>query len=137
MQDPRAVLKQEAEQLRSVVNDLVKKAAAKGAPTSDEQTACALDQSGPWPISWAYTWRLDVGRPDSRPLARSLAEHLRQQGWSVSASGDPNGDEISLTAQKNGARIGFNAGSTGGGLAILGYAACVNEDGSVITAPVS
>jgi hypothetical protein len=137
VQDPKAVLAREVTELKAVVDGLVTTAGVRSVLTGDEQSPCSYDQTGDYPVSWSYAKRLFAGTPDSRPLATRLAASLRDQGWSVAPFGDPDGDKISLTAQKEGARIGLNAGSTDGGVAVTGHAACVDADGSVRTTPVA
>jgi hypothetical protein len=137
VQDPKPVLAREVIEIKAVIDGLVTSAGVRSVLTGDEQSPCSYDQTGDYPVSWSYARRLFAGTPDSRPLAHRLAAWLRDQGWSVTPFGDPDGDKISLTAQKEGARIGLNAGSTDGGVAVTGHAACVDTDGSVRTTPVA
>jgi hypothetical protein len=136
VQDPKAVLAREVTALRAVVDGLAA-AGVRSVLTGDQQSPCSYGQSGDYPISWSYSRRVFTGTPDSRPLAGRLAASLREQGWSVTPFGDPDADKISLTAQKGGARIGLDAGSTDGGVAVTGYAACVGADGSVRGTPIA
>ncbi len=100
-----AVLKEQAVALRAVVDDLIEDDKERGGRTGNQYTPCAFGQQGRYPASWTYSWRLFLKTPDSRPTARAYADRLEQQGFSVSPFGDPDADDITLVAQKEGTRI--------------------------------
>ncbi len=137
MDKAEAVLKEQAVALRAVVDDLIEDDKERGGRTGNQYTPCAFGQQGRYPASWTYSWRLFLKTPDSRPTARAYADRLEQQGFSVSPFGDPDADDITLVAQKEGTRITLTAGTVEGALAVVGDSACVKEDGTVVTSRVS
>ncbi len=131
MADPEAVLNQLAAELRTRIDALTAgvKPTYRGT-TGNESGVCGTPTGKRWPRQWNYSQRLFLTEPDSRGTARQLAEKLRADGWIVATHLDTATD-LELTIQKGGAVISINAGSTGGGLAVVGDSACVNADGTV------
>jgi hypothetical protein len=134
--DPETVLNQLAAELRAKVDALTKdvKTTFRGV-TGNDSGVCGTPTHNRWPRQWGYGQRLFLTEPDSRPTARQMAQMLRAEGWTQRTDLD-DGSELMLTLQKDGTAIGINAGSTGGGLAVVGDSACVNADGTVDHRPV-
>jgi hypothetical protein len=131
---PRAsvVLKDVAVRLRAQVDAIASRYPGDQKPvTRDQDQPCVNSSSSHWPREWAYARALIITKSlDTRPIGEQIIKQLGAGGWAISR--DPViGQDVSVTARKDGFALSVNAGATTGRVNLVADSPCVTADGSL------
>ncbi len=134
--DPDQALRQQADQVRTAVDDLTGLApGVEWVVNLDSRSVCGTPTGEPWPAQWNYS-RTTL-TPSGTPVG-VLTDHLTKDGWRVTSQDDGGTASVDRTVvQREGSLLILQSTTTDDVVGIIGNSACVNADGTIDRRPVS